>query len=136
MPAQRCSPPIDVVYLPVAEWRQALPRLRYGCVEKLEEGPDGLMTGFVSFGDDGICPRLWIGWNWAEFMPGVVAQADAQDLRTSVRFLDAGGRPLRAIEQFQELQTALFLLSWWRHIDLDWFRPSDHLFRQFELPGC
>lgn len=113
-----CPTPSDVVYLSLAEWHSLLPLLRHGCVER-ETTAGALVRGSMTVSDNSDLPRVWLSWAWEEMQPGVVVQQDLQAIRSNARILDARGMPLTTVAQFQALQTVMFRLTWWKHVDLE-----------------
>jgi len=133
MHPEMCPTPSDKVFLPLKNWQELLPRLRYGCVE-MRDATSPLAYGNMTIGDSHHNPRVWVAWSWEEMQPGVVVQQDPQGVRSNVRILDARGVPLTSTSQFQALQTVMYRLSWWSHVDLEWFRHQRCQVRHMELP--
>lgn len=133
MRSEMCPTPSDKVFLPLEDWHALLPRLRYGCVE-MRDATSPLAYGNMTIGDDLRSPSVWVAWSWTEMEPGVVVQQDLQGVRSNVCILDACGIPLTSMGQFQALQTVMYRLSWWRHVDLEWFRHGRRRVRRMELP--
>lgn len=133
LPQLQLTPP-DAVFLPSQEWNELLPRLRYGLIER-ESASSALSRGRMTVTDSAEQPRVWIAWRWVEMAAGVVVQEDQLAVSSNARILDPRGIPLTSKSQFVALQTVMYRLTWWKHVNLDSFKQGVGTVQHVLLPA-